>query len=105
MLIEIKKVTNVVEGNSVDKIIYEIDGKSYDFTFENLNNLIELLLAEKSEIQVKCDDKNNENYEKLLNSIITEIKKPDFIALVEKLNSELTNEQILEILSPKTETN
>ena len=105
MLIEIKKVTNVVEGNSVDKIIYEIDGEGNDFTFENLNNLIETLLAEKSEIQVKCDDKNNENYEKLLNSIITEIKKAEFVALVEKLNSELTNEQILEILSPKTETN
>ena len=105
MLIDIKKVSTIIEGNNVEKVVYEIDEKVYDFTFENLNNLIEVILAEKTEIKVKCDDKNNENYEKLLNNIVTEIKKPEFIDLVEKLNSNFTNEQILDLLSPKTESN
>lgn len=65
------------------KIYFTLNDQCNEFNYEGLDKFIELFYSNNNEVNIECDEEFNE-YKQLLNSILLECRKEDYVNAVKE---------------------
>ena len=64
-----------------EKIMFKLNEEDYEFDYNGLDKFIETFYSNNEKVNFKCDEEYKE-YEKLLENILTECRKEDYVSAV-----------------------
>lgn len=91
-----------IKKNEENKICFNLDSEEYEFNYEGLDVFINKFYSTNEEVKINCDDEYNE-YRNLLEKILVECRKDDYVKAVN--NAIKSQKEIDELENETEETN